>query len=190
MVTNINLVSPENANKSMLTGKATLFLSLGLVVLVLAAYAAINFAGQRYLSQKSVLENEIQAEKAKMSGSNYAALADFQGRIDLLGKIVDDHVYWDLYLKELGKYVLPEIRFQNVSGNEKGDGITIRGIASNFEALSRGMILLEKFPGISSVEFKGASEKSGGEGGSPGVEFNLTAVVNGKYLKETLAGSR
>ncbi|MDI6777603.1 MAG: PilN domain-containing protein [Patescibacteria group bacterium] len=190
MTANINLVSPENENKPAMSGKAMLFLSIGLVVLTLAVYGAISFMGKNYSDKKASLESDIQVEKAKMSSPNYAALADFQDRIYLLGKIVDDHAYWDKYLKELSKYVLPEIRFSELSGGEKEDVFSIKGIASNFETLSRGIMLLQKFPGISSVEFKGASEKTDVNGSQSGIEFELTATADGKYLQGNSAEAR
>lgn len=190
MVTNINLVSPDSGSKSIFSGKATLVLSISLVFLVLVAYGAIYIVTKNYSSKRAAFESEIQLENAKMMSPEYASMADFQEKATLLGKIVDDHAYWDNYLKELSKFVLPEIRFSKIMGNEKGNDLAIKGIATNFDSLSKGMILLQRFPGISSIEFKRAAEKSGSDGSQSGIEFDLTAAVNADFLEGNPAGTQ
>lgn len=189
MATNINLVSPEGEKKSLLTGKAALFFSILLVVLVLGVYGAISYLGKNYTAEKNQIETEVQAEKAKMEGPAYAALADFQERIDLLDKIIDDHAYWDEYLKNLSKYVLPEVRFTEFTGGEKEDSVSVKGIAPNFEVLSRGIILLQEYPGVDAIEFKSANEKTGADS-QAGIEFELAMTMNKSALKSNSAGAK
>lgn len=189
MVTNINLVSPENENKMPLSGRATLLFSAALVVLILGIYGAISYLEKKYVSEKNRLETEIQAEKAKMNSPGFAALADFQERLDLLGKIIGDHAYWDEYLKRLSKYILPEIRLTDFSSGEKADTITLKGVAPNFEALSRGIILLQKSPEVESIEFKSAGEKTETEG-QTGIDFELAVKANKDAFKTDFSGTK
>jgi len=185
MVTNINLVTPESEKKPLLTGKASLALSVGLVILMLGVYGALSYLKWKYSSEKQDTETQIQDEKNKMSGPNYAAVSDFQERLDVLSKVVDDHSYWDAFLKSFSKYILPEVRLTSVSWDEKKNAMEVKGIAPNFEVLSREIILLQKFSGAGSVEFKNAGEKAAGENSQGGISFELDVkieknILNGK----------
>jgi hypothetical protein len=183
MVTNINLVSQESENKSMLTGKSTLFVSITLVILSIIAYGAVNYLGKNYASKAASQETEIQAEKAKLSSPNYKALADFQERNVLIGKIVDDHSTYEGYFTELSKYILPDLRVTQISISEDDSSLSLSGITQNYETLSRGIILLQKFPGVSSVEFKNAGASKSNDESQGGLSFSLSAKINKSSLK-------
>lgn len=184
MVTNINLVSPESEKKPILTGKASLTLAVIFLVIALAVYGAVSYLSGRYLAEKQDLEAQIQNEKSKLSGPNYTTVTDFQERVTLLGKILGNHYYWNDYLKSLSKYVLPEVRLSKFDGDNEKNSASIRGVAPNYDVLARELILLQKFPGVSSVEFQSASEDQSG------VQFNLNVVLNKEALKRNLAGGK
>ncbi|OGI27597.1 MAG: hypothetical protein A2359_04715 [Candidatus Moranbacteria bacterium RIFOXYB1_FULL_43_19] len=174
MATNINLATPENETKKILSGKTSLILSLLLLFLAIGIYAGVSFLSSRYLSQNSQVESQINAEKAKISGPEYAEITDFQERLDLIDKILGDQVYFENYIKNLSKYVLPETRLTLFGWKGSVNEITLSGITANFDALSKELILLKNSPLIQSIEFKSASESSGNEGQS-GIKFELTA---------------
>ena len=184
MVSNINLVAPESEKKPLLTGKASLALSVSLIILALGVYGVASYLKCRYLSEKQNVEAQIQDEKSKMSGSNYAAVSDFQERMDILDKVIGDHTYWDAFLKDFSKYVLPEVRLTSLSWNENKNAMEVKGIAPNFDVLSREIILLQKFSGAGSVEFKSASEKAAGEDTQGGINFILSVKVDENTLSK------
>lgn len=182
MVTNINLVSPEGEEKRKFSGKLALFISVGLVVVILVAYGAISIFNRKFSSEQKNLDIQIQDEKTRISGTTYASIADFQERLNLLEKIIADHPYWNDYVKNFSRYLLPDVRLSSFSGSLGEGKISIKGVAPSYEVLSRQIILLQKFPGAKSVEFKNSSGATQG-----GIDFGLEITVNEEAFKKDLS---
>ncbi len=182
MVTNINLSSPEVAEKRTLTGKSALILSIVLLAIVAAAYAAIIFLKSRYESQEKKVSAAIAEKQGEMKGSSFSDALDFQERLNLLDKVVDDHPYWDGLFVKMGSYMIPEVRLDKFSGTKDGAGgglVEITGTAANMDALSRELILLKDLPGIDSFEFKQAGEKVvQGTDQQSGILFSVDLKMN------------
>ncbi len=183
MVTNINLVAPESEKKTVLSGKTSLVLSVLILFSAIAAYAVVSVLSGSYLKQKNQVENLIKTENEKISGSKYADMADFQERLNLVGEILDDHLYLNSYVKNFSKYVLPEVHLLSFSSKSSGEEISLSGIAPNFDAVSREIILLKNSPIVQSVEFNSATETSGTEGQSV-VSFGLTVKIKKDSLNK------
>lgn len=183
MVTNINLVSSESEKKASLTGKTTLILSALLLLLTIGIFAAVSFLSNYYLREKEQVESQIQTESAKISGPEYAEMADFQERLNLVDKILGDHIYFDSCLKNFSKYILPEVRLTEFNWKGEGNEIAVSGITTNFDTLSRELILLKNSPIIQSVEFKNAMESLSAEGQSE-ITFGLTAKMKKEALNK------
>lgn len=184
MVTNINLVAPEAKDKSLITRKSTLILSISAVLLVLVVFGAVLYFKNSYSTQVEQTEKDIAQEKSKLTGNTYSDLFYFQERLALLDDILGNHSYWDIFLKNFSKYVIPNVRLTSLSFDNKDMKIGINGIASNFEVLSREMILLKSYPGADSVEFKSATENIASEGGQSGVNFELDIKTNQSVFKK------
>jgi hypothetical protein len=177
MVTNIDFTSPEASEKKSFSGKTALIISGVLLVFVSLALAGLLFMKNRYVSQQKEIEAEISLEQDKIKGSEFTDVLDFQDRLNLLDKTISNHSYWDALLLQLGSYVIPEVRFEKFSGEASSSGgskINITGAAGNLDSLSRELILLKSFPGLDSLEFKGASDNPGGGG----VSFDVSLKVN------------
>jgi Tfp pilus assembly protein PilN len=183
MVTNINLASPESEKKVVFSGKVSLILSLVLLFLAVGIYAAVSFISNRYKSENAQIENQIQTENAKISGPEYAEMADFQEKLNLIEKVLEDHVYFENYIKNFSKYVLPEVRLSKFDWKNEGSEVAVSGIAPNFDTLSKELILLKNSPLIQSVEFKSAAESSNSEGQS-GINFELSANIKKEALNK------
>jgi len=177
MVTNINLVAPEEEKKTALSGRTTMALSFSLLLAVLAIWLILAQISRAYQSQQTSIENQIQQEKNKISGQDYAVLADFQQKVNLLNRIIPDHSYFDVYLRNFSQYLLPEVSLVSLKWDSSGDKVTLQGSAPSFDALSKAMILLKKYPNLASIELKNASEAPA-QNGSVGISFEINAVVN------------
>ncbi|OGI25211.1 MAG: hypothetical protein A3J76_03445 [Candidatus Moranbacteria bacterium RBG_13_45_13] len=180
MVSNINLVSSEVEKKTGFSGKASLIISVVLLVLAALGYTGLKILSSSYAKEKGAVETQIQSEKVKISGPEYAELADFQERLILLEQIIVDHSAYDSYLKNFSKYVMPGVRVSSLEWKNGGGEVSISGIATNFDTLSRQLILFKNAPIIQSVEFKNATE-SLSEGG--GVGFTMTLKIDKESLK-------
>ena len=182
MVTNINLSSPEVAEKRSLTGKSALILSVVLFVIVMAAYAAVFFLEKSYANQEKEIEAAIIEKQSEIQGPAFTDALDFQERLNLLDKVVDDHSYWDGLFVKMGSYIIPEVRLDKFSGTKDGAGgglVEISGIATSMDALSRELILLKSFPGVDSFEFKQAGEKVSQASDKPGgISFGASLKMN------------
>ncbi|MFH0930177.1 MAG: hypothetical protein V1814_02900 [Candidatus Moraniibacteriota bacterium] len=178
MVTNINLSSPEIVEKKSLTGKSALILSVILLVFVAAAYAAVFFLKGRYVSQGKAIDASIAEKQSEINGTAFSDAIDFQERLNLLDKVVDDHPYWDGLLVKMGSYILPEVRLNKFSGKKDGAGgglVEISGTATSLDALARELILLKSFPGLDSFEFKNAGQGTEQQGG---ISFDASLKMN------------
>jgi Tfp pilus assembly protein PilN len=188
MVTNINLSSPEVVEKRSLTGKSALTLSVVLLVIVAAAYAAVFFLKGKYENQEKEIDAAIIEKQSEIQGPAFSGALDFQERLNLLDKVVDDHSYWDGLFVKMGSYIIPEVRLDKFSGTKDGMGgglIEISGIATSMDALSRELILLKSFPGVDSFEFKQAGEKiSQASDQLSGISFEASLKMNkSSFLK-------
>jgi len=182
MVTNINLSSPEVAEKRSLTGKSALILSFVLLVLVAAAYVAVLFLKGSYDNRGKEIDAAIIGKQSEIKGAAFSDSLDFQERLNLLEKVVDDHSYWDGLFVKMGNYIIPEVRLSKFSGTKDragGGTVEISGIAASMDALSRELILLKSFPGVDSFEFKQAEEKIGqGTDQQGGISFAASLKIN------------
>jgi hypothetical protein len=184
MATNINLVVQETENKTLLTGKSALVLSIVLVLVTLLAYGAVLFFKGRYVAQAALLDNSIAQERLTMSGPAYTDLFDFQERLTLLNGVLDNHGYWDSFLRDFSKYIIPDVHLTNLSFDEGSGTLKLQGVALNMEVLSREAILLKDYPGAESVEFNSAVESAGGADGESGVIFMLDIKTNPSVFKK------
>lgn len=181
MVTNINLSSPELAEKKTFTGKSVLVLSVSLLAVVFAVYGVLFFLKSRYSSQDQVISGQISQEQGKSSGAAFADILDFQERLNLADKAIDDHAYWDSLLKRMSAYVIPEVKLTKFSGKEDQSGagtVEISGTAPNLDAISRELILLKDFPNLDSLEFKKAGASQAGSSQPGGVTFDASLKIN------------
>ncbi len=75
------------------------------------------------------------------------------------------------------------MRLTNFEWKREGSEVNVSGIATNFDALSKELILLKNSPIIQAVEFKNATESSGSEG-QGGVKFDLTAKIKKEAINK------
>jgi hypothetical protein len=181
MASNIDLTSPEVAEKKFLTGKSALIFSVLLLVIVFAIFLVLTFLKSKYSADDKVITDQISQEQSKVNGATFSDIIDFQERLDSAGKIIDDHGYWDSMTQRMSGYVIPEVKLTKFSGKKDATGagmIDISGIAQNLDSLSRELILLKDFPNLDSLEFKNAGESQGQSGGVGGVNFDASLKVN------------
>jgi len=181
MGTNINLSSPEVSEKKTMTGKSALIFSIILLFFVAAAYLAVSMLKSKYSAQDKSISDQILQEQSKVSGSTFADIIDFQGRLNLADKAVSDHAYWDAMAKRFSSYIIPEVKLTKFSGKTDPTGggtIDVDGMAASLDALSRELILLKDFPGLDSLEFKNAGEKAGQAGQPGGISFSVNLKIN------------
>jgi hypothetical protein len=181
MVSNIDLTSPEVAEKKSISGKSTLIFSALLLVVVFAIFLVLTFLKSKYSADDKAISDQISEEQSKITGATFVDIVDFQARLDSAGKIIDDHAYWDSMTKRMSNYVIPEVKLTKFSGKKDSTGsgtIDISGIASNLDALSRELILLKDFPDLDSLEFKNAGESQGQAGQASGVSFDASLKLN------------
>lgn len=183
MVTNINLVAPDSGNKSPFTGKSALLLSISLLVIVAVAYGVISYFKSSYVAQNKDLEKSVESEKKKLTGDSYLDLFDFQERLVLLDKIVADHSYWDDFLKDFSRYIIPEVTLTKLTYNEKNGVLSLVGNATNYENLSRELILLRDYPGAKSVDFKNSSEETATSNRQGGISLNVEITLDKSVLR-------
>jgi hypothetical protein len=188
MGTNINLSSPEIIEKRSLTGKSALIFSVVLLVLVAAAYTAAALMKGKYESQEKEISAAIAEKQDELRGASFSDAIDFQERLDLLDRVVDDHPYWGGLFVKMGSYIIPEVRLDKFSGKKEVGGgglVEIGGIATSMDALSRELILLKSFPGVDSLEFKEAGERIGQEiDQQNGVSFSASLKMNNSSFQK------
>lgn len=179
MATNINLIAPEKQGRAALSGKSSIILSIIIVLIALGAYGAISFLAGKYAAVDRTAQAGIQSERAEMNGPAYAAIADFQDRLNILDKAIGDHYQWNVFLQSFSRFVLPEVRLTSLTWSEKDGKLNVKGMAPNFDVLSREIILLQKLTGAGTVEFKQAGEGSTfSQTSQGGINFELNVKVN------------
>jgi len=181
MVSNINLSSPEISEKKSISGKSALMLSAVLIAVVFAVYLTLFFLKSMYTNNDKATAEQITQEQAKINGVAFSDIFDFQDRLNLAGKALDDHGYWDNMTKRMSAYVIPEVRFTKLAGKKDPTGtgsIDISGVAQNLDALSRELILLKDLPNLDSMEFKNAGAVAAQSGEPGGISFDASLKIN------------
>ena len=134
---------------------------MSLLVVVFAVYGVLFFLKSRYsLAGSNDFATDIPGAEQKQR-SGVCRHFDFQERLNLADKAIDDHAYWDSLLKRMSAYVIPEVKLTKFSGEKDQSGagtVEISGTAPNLDAISRELILLKDFPNLDSLEFKNAGE--------------------------------
>lgn len=184
MVTNINLSSPEDEKKPALTGKATLVVSGVLLVVAISTYGFFAIAQDKNTKEAEQIKSEIEQKKKDLSDSDYAEVADFQERLNLLDKTLSSRFSWSGFILELSKFVLPEVRLDSFSPEEGKDDLPIKGKASSYENVVREINLLKKVSGVESVELKDVYDARSTEGQQAGVAFSAVIKLNKKAFME------
>jgi hypothetical protein len=182
MVTNINLSSSEIEKKPALTGKSTLIISIFLLVAAIVIYGVLVFLRDKYTKDAEQVKSAIEQGKKELSGSDYADVADFQERLNLLDGIISSRFSWSRFIPEFGKYVLPEVKLNSFSPAE--GSLPISGTASSYEAVFREINLLKKLSGVELVELNDASEAVVKEGESARISFKADLKLNKKTFME------
>lgn len=180
MSTNINLVSPEDEKKIHLSGKPILAVSGLILIVVFAVLGAVTFLKNKYLADGTEVSAQITQQQSLLNGGKYAEVADFQSRLSLIEKIIEDHTYWDSFLKEMSKYVIPDTKLTSFSGevdSEKIVVVDIEGTATNLDTASRELILLKNFPDATSMEFKKVGSEEAQAEGQNGISFDASLKI-------------
>ncbi|HLM84084.1 MAG TPA: hypothetical protein VK254_02670 [Candidatus Bathyarchaeia archaeon] len=181
MVTNINLSSSEISEKKSFSGKSALIFSALIMALIVVVILALFFLKSRYASQDSQISAQITQEQNKSNGPDFADLLDFQSRLNLADKMIDDHAYWDSMLKKISVYILPDVKLTKFSAEKNSGGlgkIELTGTAVNLDALSRQLILLKDFPNLESLAFKDAGNSQQGTSQLGGITFEAGLKIN------------
>src|SRR4030042_6788994 len=101
MVTNINLSSEEAVKEKKFTGKPALFISVFILLAVIGVYFSFQYLKNRHIVRKEGMDSQIAGEEAKVKGTEYLDIIDFQERLTLLDQMIDDHFYWDSFLQKI-----------------------------------------------------------------------------------------
>jgi hypothetical protein len=187
MVTNINLVSPEEEKKSSLSGKNILVLSASILIVVFALLAVVVFLKNKYLADEKQASAQVEQQQNLLSGKEYLEIADFQSRLNLIEKIIGDHSYWDVFLKKMSGYVIPDTKLGSFSGKMDSTGLAtvdVAGMATNNDTASRELILLKDFPGASSLEFGKMGIDAGQAEGQSAVLFGASLKIEKKAFQK------
>ncbi|MFA5872131.1 MAG: hypothetical protein WC858_05450 [Parcubacteria group bacterium] len=184
MVTNIDLTAGDDVSSEHKFGsKSTLFLAVGLIVVVVLAQLGLNYFKNSYVNKQQQAQATLVSKKAAVSGAAYADLVDFQERLEFLDSASNSRTDWDVFLKEFSQYVIPEVKLNDLTYDPKADELSFSATAPDINTAAREIVLLKKFPQTDSIEFSGASEELNNADGTKKTAFSVKIKLKASSQK-------
>ncbi len=170
----INFSSGEIKKERLaVSGKISLIISLTVILIVIATYLVLAILNKSEIAKKEKLENLYSETKFGFENNpQYVEMVNFQNKLKILSQIAGDHFYWNNFLSEISQYILPEVYLKEISA---GSGkVSMKGLATNFEAITKQLQLLQSYSGVESVELIRAAENTGQTEG--GITFEIDVI--------------
>lgn len=147
----INLV-PEGAQIGQ--GSGTWPLALAIVIFTTAlwviiggvTYSRVNKAQaehQQMRSQISQLDKVISDSQASRQ-----AAQRLQGQYDAVGNLINNHIYWTVFLQKLEELTIPDVYYVSLNGDLQTNKVNLRLIAKDYAAGARQIRSLERSGGM------------------------------------------
>jgi len=123
---------------------------------------------------------EIDTEIESYQPWQEEALA-FNTKVEDISKILDQHIYWTAFFSFLEANTLPEVRYQNLSGDVAGI-FTLSATAPNYETVAKQIALFQNSDLISNVSVSSATATLATpteniNAGIAGIKFNISLTV-------------
>ena len=163
----VNLVPAGlTSGKAAVRSRRKFFLvSLGLAVVVMAIlYGFFKLAGRSKLARLTVIRQETaEVSQAIENYSSFIKTAlDFQKKIKSIEIVLSQHYYWSNALALLEENTIGNAYYESAEF-DLADGITLKVVAKNWEALARQLLVFERQPFVEQLEVNGATLGSQGE---------------------------
>lgn len=105
----------------------------------------------------------------------------FNTKVEDISKILDQHIYWTAFFSFLEANTLPEVKYQNLSGDVAGV-FTLSATAPNYETIAKQIALFQNSDLISDVSVSSATaalnpSTEDANSSMAGVKFNISLTV-------------
>lgn len=137
------------------TGSALFFVSLGLFLLILAAYGGLWLLNRAQHQTILTLREQIQSKEEDARPELINQILALDQRLSNIRAILGKHVFLSNIFRLIEKGVHQEVRFSNFNLSANSRKIDLTGEAASYAALARQIALFEQDPQIERVEFGG-----------------------------------
>lgn len=144
------------------------------LLLSLAAWRGLVFWEERVTGEITAIEKETARIRADFEGEQADRVADFQFRLDIIGKSFQDRVRPADMLRSLEALVLPGVDLSEYSFDSKDRTIAIAGEADSFLTAAQQMAILKRTPGFASLSVESLEREENGK-----VGFNFSINLSG-----------
>lgn len=160
--------------------------SLIIIAIIALAFVLLVYAGmlwyQFHLVNKALATQE-EIKKIEQEINSYKpwqeqALA-FNQKVEDITKVLDKHIYWTNFFSLLEQNTLPDVYYQNLSGDISGT-FTLSAVAPSYEHVSQQIAVFNQADFVSQVSATTASASQNTDEQSQGnaeIKFNITITV-------------
>lgn len=115
--------------------------------------------------------NNLQSDKEKC--------IQLKRDVEVVGKLLDNHIYWDEFFKLIEKYTLSDVRYESMSIDKSGE-LKLSVVALDFDVLTEQIKIFNSNPEhFNKVETSGISmDKDSKTGKLNGLKFSISLNLN------------
>lgn len=171
---NLNIASKKKITTILIS---TLIIS---IVVVFVIYFGISLYSIRIKNKISSLDSQINnvIAESKQYDNLIVEIENLRSRVLKIKELLNKHVYWTKFFKELEENTLPEVRFNSFAGSIDSN-ISLSATAPDYYTLSRQWIQLSSNKNfVDDVVINNASMSGGSQGSSNDVRVNFSITLD------------
>lgn len=153
-------------------GRGILIIGLVFILIVGGLYIALFSYKEALQAQLREVDNNVRELKKQQRTGFVKEVVDLQGRLEVLGLLKQEHLYWSQILALLERLTLPNVQFKNFNSEIGKKEINMEGLTTNYTNLARQLIVFEDSDLIEKV--KAGSMRLGEDG----LNFSIVISLN------------
>lgn len=150
-----------------------MYFTVGVLIFIVAIWVGLVFYEKKLVGSIVTIQGAINENRQYFSGNDLNDVADFQYRLDLISKNLDEQIYPSDMLRSLESVILPAVVLSQYEFDAKTSSVAIKGSADSFRSVVQQMVLMKRLPNFQSLSVKNVSHANSG-----GVDFEFLLTLS------------
>lgn len=172
-MSNINLVAVTKQGRESSPLNASILTAAVVLIILIAAYGAIVWLGNKKEAESQVLEQEYAGERAKLTSDKNRDIVDFQNRIIIAKGALGQANNALGNLLNMEKTVVGGAHLSSFDYDKNTRAISIEGIADNYDIFAQQILSFKKADYVAGVNIGKSTKDDKGK-----INFSLILNVN------------
>jgi len=184
----VNLLSGEYSRS--FSKEKPLFTLLSFIgatfVLIVVIFTGLNVYNKK--SENKIENVETISKALEETIATYKSIdqedSKLRQKIDIVEKLLDNHISWYSFLDKLENETIPEITYLDIAASSEG-AISITALAKDYTSLARQMTVFSKVDWIKNLDITSATLTEETATMPSGVSFDMQIFINKEILYST-----